>query len=94
MGSSTGLSLSKDAVQQAKAAIDAIGLDHLQSFEIGNEPDLYVSQGVKGSGYNLEDYVKQWLAYADQLNGNFTNIPKRFYQALTFASGHAPAWNQ
>ena len=91
----SGDSASIDAVNMTKAAVEAIGLSHLDSLEIGNEPDLYLAQGVPGkANYNVEKYVKQWVEHAANVNGNITALDKRIYQALTYSSGvDFSVWN-
>ncbi len=39
----------------------------LAFFQIGNEPDLYqkASNGTRPSGWGFDDYVREWLAFAD-----------------------------
>ena len=69
--------LSADAISQAKAAVKAIGISNLDSLEIGNEPDLYVNHHVRPPGYNVGDYVKNFLQYAEDVNGNITALDKK-----------------
>ena len=84
-----------NAISQAKLAVSNIGLSHLDSLEIGNEPDLYYHQGVKGKAYDEATYVRQWLEHAININGNITGLPKDTYQALTLSSGYDfSQWNQ
>lgn len=91
----SGDSASANAISMSKEAIKAIGFSQLDSLEIGNEPNLYPSQGVAGKGnYNVQEYVKQWLIHASDVNGNITGLDKRIYQALTYASGvDFSVWN-
>jgi uncharacterized protein (TIGR03437 family) len=39
----------------------------LYGFEIGNEPDLYHSNGLRPSTYTVNDYITEWQSYADAL---------------------------
>jgi hypothetical protein len=91
----SGDSASINAIDMTEAAVDAIGLSHLDSLEIGNEPDLYPNQGVPGkANYNVQEYVKQWVEHASNVNGNITGLDTRIYQALTYASGvDFSVWN-
>jgi hypothetical protein len=86
--------LSADAIAQTKAAVAAVSAARVDSLEIGNEPDLYAGQNVTKPGYNLGDYVKNFLQYTADVNGNITSLDKKIYQALTFSWGHASDWNQ
>jgi Glycosyl hydrolase family 79 C-terminal beta domain len=42
----------------------------LAFFQIGNEPDLYqkASNGTRPPGWGFEDYVREWLAFADAVS--------------------------
>lgn len=91
----SGDSASANAISMSTEAVKAIGFSHLDSLEIGNEPNLYPSQGVPGkANYNVQEYVKQWLVHASDVNGNITGLDKKIYQALTYASGvDFSVWN-
>jgi uncharacterized protein (TIGR03437 family) len=39
--------------------------DVLSGFEIGNEPDLYHSNGLRPSTYTINDYAAEWQTYAN-----------------------------
>jgi len=42
----------------------------LNFFQIGNEPDLYqkASNGTRPPGWGFDDYVREWLAFADAVS--------------------------
>lgn len=75
--------------------MEATGLKNLDALEIGNEPDLYVGQGVRGMGYGERVYVEQWLEQVRDVLGNITGLERRSFQALTFSSGYNRGlWNE
>ena len=39
----------------------------LKGWEIGNEPDLYHSNGFRTSSYNVTSYINEWLPYYDTI---------------------------
>ncbi|KAH8926626.1 glycoside hydrolase family 79 protein [Atractiella rhizophila] len=41
-------------------ACKAIGVDNLEVFEFGNEPDLFSNNGYRSSSYNEANYVAEW----------------------------------
>lgn len=73
--------------------------DRLESFEIGNEPELFVALGERQGNYTIGDYVRDWNMYADAvservLKGNKYMLDEtRFFQEGTFTGGQDPEWN-
>ena len=65
-GLNYGNSTPERAAQEAAYVANAVGAQ-LEFFQIGNEPDLYTkaSNGTRPPGWNFDDYVKEWAAYAD-----------------------------
>jgi hypothetical protein len=58
-----------------RAATEAVYVQHklgsrLAFFQIGNEPDLYrkPSNGTRPAGWGFDDYVREWLAFADAVS--------------------------
>jgi uncharacterized protein (TIGR03437 family) len=41
--------------------------DVLSGFEIGNEPDLYHSNGLRAATYTVNTYITEWQTYADSI---------------------------
>ena len=41
--------------------------DVLSGFEIGNEPDLYHSNGLRPTTYTVNDYMAEWQTYANAI---------------------------
>ena len=62
------------AAQEAVAAQSALG-PYLAAFEIGNEPDLFVSQGLRNDGWRLSDYLKEVDAYRDAISMAAPGVP-------------------
>ena len=89
-----GQHLTANAIAQAKAVVAAIGLSNIDSFEIANEPDLYVPQGVRPAGYDISTYVTNFLQYAADVSGNITGLDKKSFRALDLSWQHAAAWNE
>jgi uncharacterized protein (TIGR03437 family) len=41
--------------------------DVLSGFEVGNEPDLFHSNGLRPAAYTVNDYMAEWQTYADAI---------------------------
>lgn len=52
----------RSAAAEAAAARALLGRS-LAAIELGNEPDKYVSKGLRGSGWNVQQYLAQARAY-------------------------------
>ncbi|KAK5163458.1 GTP-binding protein gtr2 [Saxophila tyrrhenica] len=82
----------ENALEVARHVMHTVG-GRLDSFEIGNEPDIFYLVGHRPKNYTLADYVRQWNEYADAcssqvLKGNPYGLAEtRFFQGLTTASG-------
>jgi hypothetical protein len=50
------------SAKEALYALDAGGTS-IKAFEIGNEPDLYASNGLKASTYSYLDFQADWLTF-------------------------------
>ncbi|KAK2589849.1 hypothetical protein QQS21_012471 [Conoideocrella luteorostrata] len=74
-----------NSLAQAKEALHSIGMENLEALEIGNEPDLYVRQGVRSKPYGPAEYSAEWKAYSDWLVASLGLPNKPLFQALTFA---------
>ncbi|KAF4626845.1 hypothetical protein G7Y89_g11308 [Cudoniella acicularis] len=81
-----------NAVAEAKIALSYIK-GNLESFEIGNEPNVYNFQGYRPANYSQDDYVGEWSQIAtavseNVLTGNQYGInPRTSFQALTYFLG-------
>lgn len=81
-----------NAVAEAKLALSYIK-GNLESFEIGNEPNVYSLQGYRPANYSQNDYVEEWRQIAtavseNVLTGNLYGInPRNSFQALTYFLG-------
>jgi hypothetical protein len=64
-----------NAVEFVQSCIDAMGVEKLQSIEIGNEVDLFVTQGFRNSSYGPENYADEVKTYMDLLRRNITELP-------------------
>ncbi|KAF9074163.1 hypothetical protein BDP27DRAFT_1399753 [Rhodocollybia butyracea] len=82
----------------AQWALDAIGGDRLDSFEIGNEEDLYVNNNVVPANFTVVDYANRWkifsAAVTEQVLSPFgLDLTKKWFQGLVFAGlGANHAW--
>lgn len=64
-----------NAQQEAQAAASTLG-SSLIGFEIGNEPDLYVSQhGYRLSGWNYSNFLSEWRSLAQAIQAVAPDIP-------------------
>ena len=88
--SSNGL---PNALAEARVALKYIGAN-LESFEIGNEPDLYAVQGLRPSNYTESDYVIEWTKHAQAVtqqvlaSNEYGLNPWTSYQALTYSGAN------
>ncbi len=65
---SVGLGHTDSAAGADEAAyVYQTAADVLAGLEIGNEPDLYHSNGMRPSSYNINDYIQEWQTYADAI---------------------------
>ncbi|RDW59108.1 hypothetical protein BP5796_12032 [Coleophoma crateriformis] len=80
----------ENAMEVARLIVNAVQ-GRLESFEIGNEPDLMFRVGDRPANYTLTDYVREWNEYADAateqvLKGNKYGLQgPRFFQGGTLA---------
>lgn len=86
----------ENALEVAQIVMDKVQ-DKLESFEIGNEPDIMWVPGHRPQTYTLQEYVDEWNSYADAaservLKGNPYGLEEvRFFQAMTNAM-HFERW--
>ncbi|KAL6353092.1 hypothetical protein LRP88_13580 [Fusarium phalaenopsidis] len=88
----------ENALEVAKIVVDNVK-DKLESFEIGNEPDLMVRFGHRSEGYSLKEYVNEWNQYATKASKHILKhnkyglAKKRFFQGLLVAGTKEPEWS-
>ena len=82
-----------DSVYEGSQAVSNIGHDYLSGLEIGNEPDLYVSQGTRPAGYGPANYSADWLQYSGFLIEALNLPDTALFQVLTLASDAAASWS-
>ncbi|KAF2192867.1 glycoside hydrolase family 79 protein [Zopfia rhizophila CBS 207.26] len=95
MAHARGLHMSEDALTQTKLALTNIG-DKLEMLELGNEPNLYHDQGMRGNNYGVGDYVKEALKHEEdvELKANSSLPTNVKYQALAYDSAvNHHEWN-
>ena len=81
------------SLDQAKAAVDSIGLQNLEALELGNEVDLYTNpkQNVRNSSWSPAEYADQFHTYSDWLV-NALKLPNGpLFEVLTLSSAHPGA---
>ena len=78
------------SLDEAKAAVNCIGLAKLEALELGNEIDFYVGQGVRPSGWGPANYSSQFNSYASWLVGQLGISGKVKFEALTLGSAAIP----
>ncbi|TFL04901.1 hypothetical protein BDV98DRAFT_561154 [Pterulicium gracile] len=54
----------------------------LDFVEIGNEPDLYRNNGLRGSGYTGRDYVPDWITFARNISAVAGITPSSYTKFL------------
>ena len=79
----TSADLAVDHASAAFAYKDANGslADWLQSVEVGNECDLFSTNGIRPSTYNYADYVEEFSKYSSEIQ---RGIGERRVQGATF----------
>ncbi|KAJ4497600.1 hypothetical protein C8R41DRAFT_212008 [Lentinula lateritia] len=87
-----------NTIQGSQWALEAIGERRLEAFEIGNEEDLYVGQGVVPANWTVVDYVVRWKIFSSAVSERAL-VPsgldsnKKWFQGLAFSGlGANPAW--
>ncbi|KAF2799870.1 glycoside hydrolase family 79 protein [Melanomma pulvis-pyrius CBS 109.77] len=76
-------------VKGAQAAVDGMKNVKLHSFEIGNEPDLYLKNGFRNGSWGGQIYTKEFLARADAVYNQVlkpAGFPATFFEAQATAS--------
>jgi len=76
-------------VKHAKAAVDGLKNTQLYSFEIGNEPDLYIQNGMRAGAWDGKAYSKAFLERADAVYKQVlepAKLPATFFEGPGTAS--------
>jgi hypothetical protein len=73
-GINLGTNMPAAAAAEATVAARALGAD-LYGFEIGNECDLYSSNGLRPITYTPADFFAEWSAYASAIRASVPNAP-------------------
>ena len=76
-------------VMEASAALDNLKNVKVFSFEIGNEPDLYLQNGFRTGGWGGQEYVQDWQARASAVYEQVLssrNISSNFFEPPATAS--------
>jgi hypothetical protein len=63
-----------EAIAEAKAVLAAVG-PRLLAFEIGNEPDLFVSAKHRKQEYGYDEWLAEYRRYKAMLRAQFPRIP-------------------
>jgi hypothetical protein len=70
MGTST-----PDSAAMEAAAADSILGDRLEAFEIGNEPDLYHSNGLRPATWTYGNFRAEWDSFAVAVKASAAGVP-------------------
>jgi hypothetical protein len=76
-------------VKHAKAAVEGLKNTQLYSFEIGNEPDLYLQNGMRVGAWDGKAYSKAFLERADAVYKQVLSpakLPATFFEGPCTAS--------
>ena len=85
----TGSDYSSRMVEQANAAFDNLKNVSIVGLEIGNEPDLYVQNGYRPSGWSATEFGNEWAARAKVLYEQVLkprNLPTNFFEPAVTAT--------
>jgi hypothetical protein len=63
--------------------------DVLIGLEIGNEPNLYHSNGLRPSTYTLGDYISEWQTYGDAIQ---SKVPSAVLTGAAASGGGLATW--
>ena len=63
LGVNLGSSNVNLATDQAKAYVNQMPAGSLDAIEIGNEPDLYIKNGIRPAGYTVQDYFSEFQTW-------------------------------
>jgi len=78
-------------LELAEIAQSVLG-DHLLGMQLGNEPDLYYSNGIRPSTYTVEQYFTDWGTVLD-FYLNDSNVPnKNMFIAPSVCCGQDIGW--
>jgi hypothetical protein len=76
-------------VAAAQAAVDGMQKVKLYSFEIGNEPDLYLQNQLRSGAWSGKEYTQEFLARADVVYNQVlkpAGMPSLFFEPAATAS--------
>ncbi|KAE8828631.1 hypothetical protein PTNB85_07819 [Pyrenophora teres f. teres] len=78
-----------DIINMAQGAIDGLKNTKLYSFEVGNEPDLWLQNQFRTAPWNGQVYTNQWLDRCSVVYENVlknAGLPSSFFEAPATAS--------
>jgi hypothetical protein len=70
-GLNLGTGTPAEAAEEAEAVVKIMGPD-LVALQVGNEPDLFSSNGLRGKDYGFDDFYKEWIAFDSAIK---TRVP-------------------
>ena len=73
-GLNLGTGTPAEAADEAKAVGNIMGSD-LVALQIGNEPDLFSSNGLRPKIYGFDDFYKEWVAFDTAIKAEDPNAP-------------------
>jgi hypothetical protein len=76
----------ENALAMATAAESSMG-QKIYAFEIGNEPDNFVTVKQRPSGWNMTDYVQEWAPFALKLQQTVPSTRHQGIEAAVFGGG-------
>lgn len=84
----------KQTAQFARTAIERIGEDNIELFEIGNEVDLYptVKPMRRSSQWGPSNYSQQWTEYANAVAETEPVKPLK-YEVGAFSNNDSAKWD-
>lgn len=77
------------SVAIAQGVMDAFTNVKLNAFEVSNEPDLYVQNQFRSSGWDVNDYGSEWIERVQAVYNSVLapkKIPKTFFEAACTAT--------
>ena len=85
----TGSDFLQQIVNQANAALNGLSNVTIVGFEVGNEPDLYVQNGYRPSGWTVENFGSEWANRVETIYATLLepkNIASNFFEPACTAT--------
>ncbi|MEH6388929.1 glycosyl hydrolase family 79 C-terminal domain-containing protein [Pseudomonas profundi] len=90
MGLNMGAGVPGLAALQARTYVQEMPVGSIEALELGNQPDLFVHNDHRDSGYDFEDYMGEFRFFARQIMSNIPGGPPLMAPSMAGFAGSAP----